>query len=86
MMPEFDNIVQRGYLAAKDRDFNDIRKESFAIKFGGSVLPTPVSRPIYSCLIQRILSNFLAHWTNRVIALKVQELEVSQRNEAVILM
>ncbi|KIK59731.1 hypothetical protein GYMLUDRAFT_74171 [Collybiopsis luxurians FD-317 M1] len=34
---------------------------------------------------RRILSNFLAHWTNRVIALKVQELEVSQRNEAVIL-
>ncbi|KAJ3717655.1 Sfi1 spindle body protein-domain-containing protein [Lentinula guzmanii] len=34
---------------------------------------------------RRILSNCLTHWTNRVIELKVRELEVSQRNEAVLL-
>ncbi|KAJ3844508.1 Sfi1 spindle body protein-domain-containing protein [Lentinula raphanica] len=34
---------------------------------------------------RRILSNSLTHWTNRVIELKVRELEVSQRNEAALL-
>ncbi|KAJ3867775.1 hypothetical protein EV359DRAFT_33800 [Lentinula novae-zelandiae] len=34
---------------------------------------------------RRILSNSLTHWTNRVIEMKVRELEVSQRNETALL-
>ncbi|KAJ4488143.1 hypothetical protein J3R30DRAFT_3695788 [Lentinula aciculospora] len=34
---------------------------------------------------RRILSNSLTHWTNRVIEIKVRELEVSQRNEAALI-
>ncbi|KAF9069947.1 hypothetical protein BDP27DRAFT_1447443 [Rhodocollybia butyracea] len=34
---------------------------------------------------KRILSTMLTHWTNRVIEIKVEELEVTQRNEAALL-
>ncbi|KAF5391431.1 hypothetical protein D9757_002037 [Collybiopsis confluens] len=34
---------------------------------------------------RRILSKILTHWTNRVIEIKVRELEVTQRNETAIL-
>jgi len=37
-------------------------------------------------LLQRVLKDALSHWTNRVIAIKLRELElVQQKNKAVVL-